>query len=191
MIIPVLPLSVYQHRSLDFCYDFVLKCIKQFFCSLLSRIYSISFSSLHLLPSGIWTHCVYIRNFSCYSTSNLPHKKLVFVYYSISVGLLLTYIGAIVLKWAKKTVKDSLSDLVVWLELECLKNKNDPPRLIFINYWEEGSTVEVCMYKTIYDIGTTAAVSWLEMKGYFGIDILQYLTSRTMHMCCMSAVQGR
>jgi len=81
--------------------------------------------------------------------------------------------------------------MVVWLELECLKNKNDPPRLMFINYWHEGSTMEVCEYKTIYDICTTAAVSRLEMEGYFGIDILQCLASWTMHMCCMIAVQGR
>ena len=80
--------------------------------------------------------------------------------------------------------------MVVWLELECLMNKNYPPRLMLINSWQEGSTVEVCVYKTIY-ISTTAAVSWLEMEGYFGIDILQCLASWTMHMCCMSAVQGR
>lgn len=51
--------------------------------------------------------------------------------------------------------------------------------------------MEVCVYKTIYDISTTAAVIWLEMEGYFGIDILQRLANWTMHMCCMSAVQGR
>jgi len=51
--------------------------------------------------------------------------------------------------------------------------------------------MEVCEYKTIYDICTTAAVSRLEMEGYFGIDILQCLASWTMHMCCMIAVQGR
>jgi hypothetical protein len=48
----------------------------------------------------------------------------------------------------------------------------------------------VFVYKTIYGIGTIATVSWLEMEGYFGIEILQCLASRTMHMCCMSAVQG-
>jgi len=51
--------------------------------------------------------------------------------------------------------------------------------------------MEVCVYKTIYDISTTVAVSWLEMEGYFGIDILQCLASWTMHMCYMSAVQGQ
>lgn len=91
------------HTYVDLPYDFFLKCIKQFFCCMLSRIYSVSFSSLHLLPSAIWTHCVYIWNFSCYSTCKLPHKKCVFVYYSISVGLLLVYVGAIVLKLAKQT----------------------------------------------------------------------------------------
>jgi len=50
--------------------------------------------------------------------------------------------------------------------------------------------MEVCVYRTINDIGTTDAVSWLEMDGYFGIDILQCLASWTMHICCMSAVQG-
>lgn len=67
-----------------------------------------------------------IWNFLCYSTSSLPHEKLVFVYYSISLGLLLAYRGAIVLKVAKQT---SLSGMVVWLELEGLKNKSDPPRV--------------------------------------------------------------
>ena len=38
------------------------------------------------------------------------------------------------------------------------------------------------MYKTIYDISTTAAVIWLEMEGYFGIDILQRLANWTMHV---------
>jgi hypothetical protein len=51
--------------------------------------------------------------------------------------------------------------------------------------------MEVCEYNTIFDIGTTAAVSWLEMEGYFGVDILQWLASWTMHMCCVIAVQGR
>jgi len=51
--------------------------------------------------------------------------------------------------------------------------------------------MEVCVYKTIYDMGTAAAGSWLEMEGYFSIDILQCLASWTMHMCCMSAVQVR
>ena len=51
--------------------------------------------------------------------------------------------------------------------------------------------MEVCVYKTIYDIGNTAAVIWLEMEGCFGIVILRCLASWTMHMCCMSAVQGR
>lgn len=67
--------------------------------------------------------------------------------------------------------------MVVWLELECLKNKIGPARLMFINYWQEGSTMEVCVYKTIYNFGAIAAVSWLEMVGYFGIVILQCLTN--------------
>jgi hypothetical protein len=62
---------------------------------------------------------------------NLPDDKLVFVYYCISLSLLVAYRGPIVLKLAKKI---GVSGMVVWLECGCLKNKIGPPWLMFINY---------------------------------------------------------